>query len=392
MDHIITLKTDKLTFQYFDSVDQCQAWDEIAGDQVYLSSDYLQLVERNIEGLTAQYHLVLEGGKAIGIIYFQEYPFHALKSFNSFETKNTAGTMGFLRRAISGLLSFNGLANGHMMLTGPYGFKFLDEVPVEKQLQIVDDTFKIAITQAKKKKRISLHFLKELTVGQDQVHGGNFEQKGFYRFTVQPTMHFHVDPAWENMNDYLGAIKSKYRVRYRKACDRGSKLKRLLLTADEIAEQQSEIFDLYTQVIGESAFNLMEVSPKYFEDLSATFRNRFTMKAYYLEGKLVGFMSFIDANDVLEAHFTGIDQEVNRDCDLYLNMLYDLVEEAIVGRKKYLNLSRTALEIKSSVGAVPADMYCYLRHRSSLLNRLLPKIFQFLYKQEPWQQRIPFKS
>ncbi|MBX2815624.1 MAG: GNAT family N-acetyltransferase [Saprospiraceae bacterium] len=393
MNGSIALKTDQVSYEYYGTLDKChETWDQVAGGEVYLTSQYLQLVEDSVVGLKPQYFIVKEGHDPIGIVYFQEYPFYALKSFNSFTTKNSGGGLAIIRRLISRLLSFNAVANGNMMLTGPHGFCFKEHISLEKQLELVDQAFKQAISKAKEQGPISLHFLKELDTAQDGVQGDKFEADGFYRFTVQPTMHFQVDPEWSTMEDYLAAIKSKYRVRYRKARKRGIGLEKRKLEGADIRAHQDRIHALYHQVLGESSFNLMEVNDTYFANLAEALGSKFTFNGYFQEDQLIGFMSFIDTPEVLEAHFTGIDQTKNRNCDLYLNMLFDLVEEAIVGKKEMLNLSRTALEIKSSIGAVPVDMYCYLRHRNGLLNRLLPKIFKFLYKEDEWTQRIPYKA
>ena len=107
--------------------------------------------------------------------------------------------------------------------------------------------------------------------------------------------------------------------------------------------------------------------------------------------KLVGFMTyFIDGDRVL-AHFTGFNVGLNKKLDLYLNMLIDLIDESIKAKLRYLDFSRTALEIKSSVGATPIPMINFLKHRNKTMNKILPNIFNTLYQQEEWVQRRPFR-
>jgi len=389
----ISLDEGAVSYQRFGDLDSCNdSWNKVAGGETYLSSGYLELLQTSIPGLKPQYYLLNEGEETIGIVYFQEYPFVAIQSFNSFKSDDATGLTKLLRRIVSSLVSFNAVANGNMILTGPYGFAFVETVPLAKQLKILTHIFELAIAETRKRTKISLHFLKELTEDQDALRGPWFEQSKFYRFTVQPTMHFQVRPEWSTMDDYLQAIKSKYRVRYRKARKRVLPIVKKRLLPAEILEHEDTIHRLYKQVIDQSSFNLMEVDRKYFGNLAELLGDRFTLNAYFNGDKLIGYMSFIDTPDVLEAHFTGIDQEENRNFDLYLNMLFDLVEEAISRQKKILNLSRTALEIKSSIGATPVSMYCYLRHQNPALNSLLPMIFRFLYKEDEWVQRIPFKD
>jgi hypothetical protein len=96
--------------------------------------------------------------------------------------------------------------------------------------------------------------------------------------------------------------------------------------------------------------------------------------------------------DELDAHYLGYEDEVNRDHQLYLNMLLNIVQCAIEKRFRSIFFARTALEIKSSVGAEPHDMYFYLQHSKGFHNKLLPHIFNLLDPKEEWTPRSPFKE
>ncbi|MCB9266125.1 MAG: GNAT family N-acetyltransferase [Lewinellaceae bacterium] len=129
----------------------------------------------------------------------------------------------------------------------------------------------------------------------------------------------------------------------------------------------------------------------YFPALKQAMPQEFRVFGYYLDDVLVGFCSTL-RNGEMEAHFIGFKPEVNLKYQLYLNMLYDMIraglEEEQVERVVF---SRTALEIKSSVGAEPVEMYCYLRHLNPVLNRALPTLVRWLEpEKEAWRQRHPF--
>lgn len=56
--------------------------------------------------------------------------------------------------------------------------------------------------------------------------------RGYHRVdAAQPTMRLHIDPAWRGWDDYLGAMKKKYRQRARSARKRGAGLQRETLDA-----------------------------------------------------------------------------------------------------------------------------------------------------------------
>jgi hypothetical protein len=73
-------------------------------------------------------------------------------------------------------------------------------------------------------------------------------------------------------------------------------------------------------------------------------------------------------------------------------MLYDLVRAGIDANCQHLVLARTALEIKSSVGAVAHDLHCYLRHHNAVANHFTEPLLDYLNPVEKWEPRHPFKA
>jgi len=140
-----------------------------------------------------------------------------------------------------------------------------------------------------------------------------------------------------------------------------------------------------------AGFNLVYLKPTYFLDLKHRLGDLYKLYGYYLNDRLIGFNTVILNHDELEAHFLGFDREYNMSHQLYLTMLYDKVKKAISFNKKRIVYARTALEIKSSVGAKPKDMCIYLRHENSLLNKVVSPIISVLNPQEKWVPRHPFK-
>jgi hypothetical protein len=117
----------------------------------------------------------------------------------------------------------------------------------------------------------------------------------------------------------------------------------------------------------------------------------FEFVGYFVEQQLVGFTCSIFWGDNLEGHTIGLDYEFNNKYAVYQNILYDDIDTAIKRGKKRVVFGRTALEIKSGVGAEPADMQCYIRHPNTIGNKLLKPVFRHI-KTSEWIQRSPFKE
>ncbi|MFZ1791392.1 MAG: GNAT family N-acetyltransferase, partial [Saprospiraceae bacterium] len=96
--------------------------------------------------------------------------------------------------------------------------------------------------------------------------------------------------------------------------------------------------------------------------------------------------------DHLQAHFLGYNQEENHEKQIYLNMLYKIVEIGIAHHQKQIILSRTAIEIKTTVGAIPHEMSCLFLHTNSITNKLFGPIFSAFKPDDQFIIRSPFKD
>ena len=188
---------------------------------------------------------------------------------------------------------------------------------------------------------------------------------------------------WKNFEDYLAAMSSKYRVRVKRAFKKGVAIQRKVFDIQDIEDNLDRIYDLYSRIAEGSVFNLVKLNPKYFVALKAKLGADFTMIGYYIEGELTAFFTTIKNYHELEAHFLGYDEAFNREHQMYLNILYDIIKIGFDQKCRSVVFARTALEIKSSVGAEPHEMYWYLRHRNKVSNRFLSQIVDYLNPQNP---------
>jgi hypothetical protein len=72
-------------------------------------------------------------------------------------------------------------------------------------------------------------------------------------------------------------------------------------------------------------------------------------------------------------------------------MLYNMTEFGIEHQFKKIIFGRTALEIKSSIGAKPVMMSGFIKHQNKIINKYIDKFFTRLEPKVAWQQRHPFK-
>jgi predicted N-acyltransferase len=373
-------------------------WDTIGSDNVFLHSEYLQTIENfPPKGLKPYYLLIRDGvGKLIGKVYLQSKKFKAQESLTisrKTDCPSFFSTLGFyLKEHVARKVEFRSIACGNLMVSGEHGFKFISEIDSAQQHLMVDLAIKRLIDElATQGEDISIVLLKDFSDSNVFNQNTGFGPE-LYSFKVQPNMVLKVRDHWKKFEDYLGDMSSKYRVRYKRARKKLDGIEIRPIRNEELEFLKERMFELYKNIANTAGFNLFILSPDYIPELARRLGEKVRITGYFKEGELVGYTTLIANGGELEAHFLGFDSTVNTECQLYLNMLYEMARTAIEQGFRSLNYSRTALEIKSSVGAVPVALNLYIRHQKSVQNKFLPKLFDFLSPVEEWVQRHPFKA
>lgn len=367
-------------------------WNALAGDNLFMHSSFLAALEETPPSRTKyRYVLVRKEEAIVGIVYFQIKRINLYKSLR-LDAQAPVGILNKFTHWIKSLLAkplkANLLVLGNMTLTGSNGFVFNEQIGKDEAFQLAKMATEEVICALKKDKtRIAATLIKDYY----EHNRCKEDSLGYTEFKVQPNMVLDLDPNWNSFNDYLGSMRSKYRVRVRRARKKAEGLQRRVLSLEEIHAYSDKISELYQNVANQAGFNLFILPPTYFYSLQKHLKDRMELVGYFKNDKLVGYYTHIQSHGDLDAHFLGYDPSCNKECQLYLNMLYDLVEDAIRLKSRNLVMSRTALEIKSSVGAEAHPMFLYLKANNSLLNLGVAKALNYFKPNENWVPRSPFK-
>jgi hypothetical protein len=212
----------------------------------------------------------------------------------------------------------------------------------------------------------------------------------YHSFNVEPNMLMQIDSDWLDFTDYLTAMKTKFRVKAKKAMERSFPLKIINIDEYNLEDYLPEMETLYKNVSSKAEFNLGSFNLSAYKDLSQNLEENYIIKGYLLNNRLVGFLSGMISGKNLDAHFVGIDYEYNREYAIYQRMLYDYIQIAIENKLEQINFGRTASEIKSSVGAEPQNLTIYFRHKNHIPNKIL-SFFINKIQPTPFNQKFPFK-
>ena len=138
-------------------------------------------------------------------------------------------------------------------------------------------------------------------------------------------------------------------------------------------------------------FKLVKLSYDYFTEMKRIFSEEFKVYGFFKDGELLAFNSSILLKEMLEAHFIGFNYELNKEFELYQNLLYHFIELAILNKKKTVGMGRTASEIKSTTGAKANELVCYIKPQNTVSKVILKPFISFLQPTE-WIPRNPFKE
>lgn len=370
-----------------------QEWDGLALDNVAMHSDFLLALEAAPpSGTQYRYAVVRREGNIIGITYWQLKTIDLYRSLrlDVYQAKNAIDKIWHWIKSLAArpLKAFL-LVNGNMTLTGNHGSTWISGIDRAVSFSLIDQIADLLIANLRKQGiKVRAVLIKDFLL-QEKI--SNVNDWAFTEFQVQPNMIVEIDSTWKTFDDYINGMKSKYRVRVRRARKKSDHLVKKTLSLADIKEYEDKISALYQNVADQAGFNLFILPQNYFYRLQKHLGDKMKVIGYFDGPSMVGFSSSIRSHGDLDAHFLGYDPECNKESQLYLNMLYDLVEDAIAFGAKNLIMSRTAMEIKSSVGAEPHDMYLYLKSPSTLINKGVAKGLSFFKPDTDWQPRSPFK-
>jgi predicted N-acyltransferase len=381
----------KKTFDHkiFDQVKNLpENWDVFSVDTIFLSSRYLKVLEDSApKNMQCFYVAIYHDKTIVGIAIAQFLDGNQLESFGDRDQCLKTFARNFTFKNFSSHILFI----GNNMLTGQNAFSFSSEINTVEALKELKKASQAIEQQLKSQgKKVHLISMKDFTSSQlPQFEAADFSS--FYRFEIQPNMVFEIQPHWHSMDDYVANLTKKYRDQYKRARKKAIDIDKRKLDFEEISQLETTIYDLYLHVAKNAPFNTFLLQKNHFSTLKKQLDHDFLFYGYFLNGALIGFNTLIKNGSTMDTYFLGYDEKMQRETMLYLNMLYDMIGYSIKKKFKKIIFGRTALEIKSSVGAEPEQMFGYIKHSNPLLQWQMPRIFNTLQPAINWQKRNPFK-
>jgi hypothetical protein len=326
--------------------------------------------------------LVDKNNSYVGLCYFQIVAFKG-EMLHKYVSYVKRLFKLFIEKSLS-LIDSKIIALGNLIFTCESGVYFSSEIKdkeknhyIQKMIQKVEEPYSC--------KTIGLLISEELTAENYPF----YKKSGFEIFEVENKMIFKSAP-FVNFEEYQNALTSKYRIRKNKIYKLNEHTEVISIDKLNFDVYENEIQKLFSNVLERSKFKLMNLNSNYFKTFLEQESDVFKMEGYLIHNQLVGFISYFEFEHDIEVHYLGLDYKKNEVYKLYNFILYKMIEKGYDHQREMVCLSRTAQEIKSTLGAKPIKVYNYLKVNNSVVNKIVPLFLEKL-KPEVWQERNPFK-
>jgi hypothetical protein len=377
------------TFKIYSAISELPAtWDQVAESNVFLQTPYLKVLEESAPtNMQCFYIGIFENNNLIGVALAQYLNVHKLESFGERDKCVKTAIRNFIFKNFASHVLFL----GNNMITGQNGYVFNKPMDFKHISRLLIQCSE-AIIQYFKEKGIKIHIVSFKDFYQhcsDELKKYDFAK--MHDFNIQPNMIFELHPDWKSEADYVAAFSKKYRDQYKRSHKKCEGIEVKELSHEEILFHEERIYELYHYVAKNAPFNTFFLAQDHFSTFKKQLQEDLRVCGYFLDSKLVGFHTILLNGETLETYFLGYDEHVQKEKMLYLNMLYNMTKFGIENGFKKIIFGRTALEIKSSIGAQPVLMSGFIYHTNKFINKHIDKIFKRLEPTVDWQQRHPFK-
>ncbi len=392
----------EFSFELFESTSAIpsEQWNSVVkfGSE-FMQIPYLDILEKeHPENMHFHYSIIYKSQKPIAIAYFQVVDFYSENFENVFnqEIEESICVVKdyFKKHFTNHLIRSADKANirilicGNTFISGEHGFVCLPEINKKEVFDAFEEVIDNISTIEKLRGKISVVLIKDF-YSSEKSTSNELKEFKFHDFMAEPNM--IVDINWNTFEEYLNGMSKKYRNRTKSVMKVGAEIEQKDFSVSDILKNSERIQELYDSVHLKAKFNLAVLSSNYFVEMKKVMKDKFAFTAYYYDNKMIGFRTSFTLKNSTEAHFIGLDYELNKELKLYQNILYDYLKEAIGSGSKQLFLGRTASEIKSTIGAEAHQLICYIRHENPLSNHFIKPIINSL-KPTSWIPRNPFKE
>jgi hypothetical protein len=372
-------------FALADSVEYLDAarWDALtAGRSLFLSRRYLRVLEEaGPESLRQRYALVFRGREPVAAVAAQCVAVSAARVRKTGRHERLAAALERVRERV--------LVCGNLLSWGLHGVAFAPGEDAASLWPAIAE----ALYRLRRADKLSgdADIIMVKDIPDEHAAGASALSKFSYRpLETEPDMVLELSPRWGGYEDYLASLNAKYRKAARQiekdVAAAGCRVEELT----DVGRHAEALHGLYMQTHNNARLRLVTLPAAYLPALAERLGGEMRCTVVRRDEELLGFVTTLRDGETAVGYYIGFDREGNEGAPVYLRLLQAVVSDAIALGCRRLSLGRTALEPKARLGARPAAMRVWIRHRIPALNVAVRGLLRAVPHDEA-PDRNPFK-
>jgi hypothetical protein len=281
---------------------------------------------------------------------------------------------------------------GNPFVSGPHGFSFKKELGADIKAELLCEAMNEALEHFNNQgQKVRICLIKDFACYQKELFQ-ELKKCGFGSISADPIMVLPMLSSWHNWEDYTSGLISKFRSKANTAYKKSADVTAVFWNLKDMQENEEHWYPLYQQVYEQAQNRWLPLTARALCTMKKKLGDALVFRAYFWKERLVGFSVAI-LDDEMDAHLVGLDYQVNKEIYLYSRMLYDFVNLGIEKKVKQIVFGRTAVEMKSALGAMPVQYGNVIRHSQSIPNLFVRWMTQSLAYEiedmrEPWKLEV----
>lgn len=207
-----------------------------------------------------------------------------------------------------------------------------------------------------------------------------------YQRIPTPPMHF-FRPRFEDFSQYCAALKSHYRQQInrsrRKLKDGGFEIIVLNDPEEILRLYTSEVHGLYYQMAERATIKIEILPIEFLHQLTLQLRGEIELIAIRKDSRVVAFGWNIHTPSSYHAMYGGLDYHLNREFDLYFNLIYAMLDCALTKGVARIEVGLGGDAFKSKLGCYSEPLYVFVTGRGSLMSLIVRAAGHLLIARKP---------
>jgi hypothetical protein len=208
---------------------------------------------------------------------------------------------------------------------------------------------------------------------------------GYQRLSMPPSYTFKL--AFDDFAQYCAALRKHYRKQInrsrRKLEDAGLEIIVLSESEKILQAYTCDVHALYHQMADRAAMKLEVLPIEFLHQLTLRLNGQIELLAIRKDARIVAFASCLHAQSSYYTMYGGLDYHLNHKFDLYLNLVYALLDRGLQKRASTIVFGMGADAVKSRIGCVSEPLYVFVKGRGPLMSSIVRAAGRFLIAPTP---------